>query len=90
MDALEANEGDKLKRVENTVELLKRINSKLEATGQERYLAELPLSRISHRLLQAHAGLTEDRDTLERFAKAQTFLVRQMPSIKPFEKFVMA
>jgi hypothetical protein len=84
LDALESTERDKLKRVEKTVELLKRINFKLEATGQERYLAELPLSRISHRLLQAHAGLTEDRDTLERFTKAQTFLVRQMPYWKQF------
>jgi len=83
-DALGATERDELERVEKTVELLKRINENLEAAGQERYLAELPLSRISHGLLQAHAGLTEDRDTLERFAKAQTFLVRQMPYWKQF------
>ena len=79
LDALEATERDKLKRVEGTVELLKRTHSTLEAAGQERYLAKLPLSRISRRLLQAHSGLSDDRSTLERFSKAHIFLVRQMP-----------
>ena len=53
-DALGATERDELERVEKTVELLKRINGKLEAAGQERYLAELPLSWISRALLRAH------------------------------------
>ena len=61
LDALEASERNKLKRVESTVKLLKTINSELEAAGQEHYLAELPLSRISRGLLQAHAGLADDR-----------------------------
>ena len=84
LDALEASERNKLKRVESTVKLLKTINSQLEAAGQEHYLAELPLSRISRGLLQAHAGLADDRKALERFAKALTFLVRQMPYWKQF------
>ena len=54
LDALESTESDKLKRVEGTVELLKTITNQLEAAGQERYLAELPLSRISRALLRAH------------------------------------
>ena len=81
---LEATERHKLKRVERTVKLLKTINTTLEAAGQERYLAELPLHRISRGLLQAHAGLADDRKALDRFSQAHNFLVRQMPDWKHF------
>ena len=79
LSVLDSDGQSKLVRMECTVDLIKNLHENLERRSQEFCLVQLPFPRFTHGVLQAHAALSDTEDMTARFSKVCTFLQRQIP-----------